>query len=31
MHIWHGYDRAVIGLGEYYKNGGKEDNVCIVE
>ena len=27
MHIWHGYDRAVIGLGEYYKNGGKEDIV----
>lgn len=25
VHIWHGYDRLVAGLGEYYKNGGKRD------
>ena len=25
VHTWHGYDRMVAGLGEYYKNGGKRD------
>ena len=25
VHTWHGYDRLVAGLGEYYKNGGKQD------
>ena len=23
VHYWHGYDRLIAGLGEYYKNGGK--------
>ena len=23
VHIWHGFDRLVAGLGEYYKNGGQ--------
>ena len=23
VHIWHGFDRLVAGIGEYYKNGGK--------
>ena len=27
VHIWHGYDRLIAGLGEYYKNGGKRDVV----
>lgn len=22
VHYWHGYDRLIAGLGEYYKNGG---------
>lgn len=25
VHYWHGYDRLLTGLGEYYKNGGTED------
>ena len=25
VHIWHGYDRLIAGIGEYYKNGGKRD------
>lgn len=25
--FWHGYDRFIEGLGEYYKNGGKENVV----
>lgn len=25
VHFWHGYDRLIAGLGEYYKNGGKRD------
>ena len=25
VHTWHGYDRLIAGLGEYYKNGGKRD------
>ena len=27
VHFWHGFDRLVAGIGEYYKNGGKRD-VC---
>lgn len=27
VHIWHGYDRLIAGLGEYYKNGGKREVV----
>ncbi len=27
VHIWHGYDRLIAGLGEYYKKGGKRDVV----
>ena len=27
VHIWHGYDRLIAGLGEYYKNGGKRNVV----
>ena len=23
VHTWHGYDRLIAGIGEYYKNGGK--------
>ena len=23
VHFWHGFDRLISGLGEYYKNGGK--------
>ena len=23
VHYWHGYDRLIAGIGEYYKNGGK--------
>lgn len=25
VHFWHGFDRFVHGLGEYYQNGGKEN------
>ena len=25
VHYWHGYDRLIAGIGEYYKNGGKRD------
>lgn len=25
VHYWHGYDRLIAGLGEYYRNGGKRD------
>lgn len=25
VHYWHGYDRLIAGLGEYYKNGGSRD------
>jgi glycosyltransferase involved in cell wall biosynthesis len=25
VHIWHGYDRLIAGLGEYYKNDGKRE------
>ena len=25
VHFWHGYDRLISGLGEYYKNGGDRD------
>ena len=25
VHYWHGYDRMIAGIGEYYKNGGKRD------
>ena len=25
VHIWHGFDRLITGLGEYYKNGGHRD------
>ena len=25
VHYWHGYDRLIAGIGEYYKNGGKKD------
>ena len=27
VHFWHGFDRLVAGIGEYYKHGGKRD-VC---
>ena len=27
VHYWHGYDRLIAGLGEYYKNGGQRDVV----
>jgi len=27
VHIWHGYDRLIAGLGEYYENGGKQEVV----
>ena len=27
VHIWHGYDRLIAGIGEYYKNGGKRNVV----
>ena len=23
VHVWHGYDRLIAGLGEYYRNGGR--------
>ncbi len=25
VHTWHGFDRLIAGLGEYYKNGGKRE------
>lgn len=25
VHYWHGYDRLIAGLGEYYKNGGRKE------
>ena len=25
VHYWHGYDRLIAGIGEYYKNGGRRD------
>ena len=25
VHFWHGFDRMVAGIGEYYKNGGHRD------
>ena len=25
VHYWHGYDRLIAGIGEYYKNGGKRE------
>lgn len=25
VHYWHGFDRFIQGIGEYYKNGGKKD------
>lgn len=25
VHYWHGYDRLIAGIGEYYNNGGKRD------
>ncbi|MBR3078934.1 MAG: glycosyltransferase family 1 protein [Prevotella sp.] len=25
VHIWHGYDRLIAGIGEYYNKGGKHD------
>jgi glycosyltransferase involved in cell wall biosynthesis len=25
VHYWHGYDRLIAGIGEYYKNGGKKN------
>lgn len=27
VHFWHGFDRVVAGIGEYYKNGGKREVV----
>ena len=27
VHFWHGYDRLIAGLGEYYLHGGKRDVV----
>lgn len=27
VHTWHGYDRLIAGLGEYYKHGGQRDVV----
>lgn len=27
VHFWHGFDRVVAGIGEYYKNGGTRDVV----
>ena len=27
VHIWHGYDRLIAGIGEYYKNDGKRNVV----
>lgn len=25
VHIWHGFDRLIAGIGKYYKNGGTQD------
>ena len=25
MHVWHGYDRLIAGIGEYYKHGGTRE------
>lgn len=25
VHFWHGYDRLIAGIGEYYKNGGQRE------
>ena len=25
VHYWHGFDRLIMGLGEYYKNGGQRE------
>lgn len=25
VHYWHGFDRFIAGIGEYYRNGGKRD------
>lgn len=25
VHYWHGFDRFIAGMGEYYKNGGKRE------
>ena len=25
VHYWHGFDRLIAGIGEYYKNGGDRD------
>lgn len=25
VHTWHGYDRMIAGIGEYYKHGGKRE------
>lgn len=25
VHYWHGFDRLIAGLGEYYRNGGERD------
>ena len=25
VHYWHGYDRLIAGIGEYYKKGGRQD------
>jgi len=25
VHYWHGFDRFIAGIGEYYKNGGRRD------
>ena len=25
VHFWHGFDRMIAGIGEYYKNGGDRD------
>ena len=27
VHFWHGFDRVLAGIGEYYKNGGTRDVV----
>ena len=27
VHFWHGFDRVVAGIGEYYKNGGQREVV----
>ena len=25
VHFWHGFDRMIAGIGEYYRNGGQKD------